>query len=96
MGNSVQGNHTSGINLEANSGNAIVINNIVSDNGIAPAEGRKAYNIYVDDSSISGTTLDDNLYHLSPSYTTQIKWIPSSYTTLAAFVAAHPTQETTG
>jgi len=96
IGNTVQGNHTSGINLEANSFGGVIINNIVSDNGIAPAEGRKAYNIYIDGTSTSGTTLDYNLYYLSPGYSTQIKWDTSGYTSLAAFVAAHPTQEIHG
>ncbi len=95
IGNTVQGNHTSGINLEANSFGGTIINNIISDNGLDPEQGRKAYNIYVDDTSISGTTLDYNLYHISEG-TYQIKWDSTGYASLATFVTALPSQEAHG
>lgn len=38
VGNTVHGNYTSGINLEANSGGATITNNIVSQNGLNPVD----------------------------------------------------------
>ena len=63
VGNTVFGNHTSGINLEAGSSGATIENNIVMDNGLDPEGTRKPGNIYVDDTSVSGTTMDSNLYY---------------------------------
>ena len=61
VSNTVQGNHTAGINLEGSatpgSSGAKVFNNISVDNGIAPITGQKS-NIRVDASSVSGTTMD--------------------------------------
>ena len=99
IGNTVQGNHTSGINLEGSetpgSSGAKVMNNISVDNGIAPITGQKS-NIRVDARSVSGTIIDYNLVYLTSSGTVQIQWKGVSYSTLAAFKAAVPTQEVHG
>jgi parallel beta-helix repeat protein len=96
VGNTIQGNFTSGINLEANSTGATVVNNIVADNGLNPSGGRKPYNIYVDSTSVSGATLDFNLYSLTSPYTRQVNWNGVGYNSLAAFQAAVPGQEIHG
>lgn len=97
VGNTVQGNFTSGINLELNSSGATLMNNIVSDNGLhALEDGRKAYNIYVDGTSYIGTNLDYNLYHLSPGNIMQIKWNGVGYASIAEFKIAIPGQELAG
>ena len=99
ISNTVQGNHTAGINLEGSgapgSSGAKVINNISVDNGIAPITGQKS-NIRVDASSVSGTTIDYNLVYLTGSGTVQIQWNRINYSTLAAFKAAVPGQEVHG
>ena len=99
IGNTVQGNHTAGINLEGSgspgSSGAKVMNNISVDNGIAPITGQKS-NIRVDASSVAGTTIDYNLVYLTNSGTVQIQWNSVSYSTLAAFKAAVPGQEVHG
>ncbi len=98
VGNTVHGNYTSGINLEANSGGATITNNIVSQNGLNPVDpliSRKPGNIYVDDTSVAGTTMDYNLYYLSGG-TVQIDWNDTAYSTLAAFQAVITTQEDHG
>ena len=96
VGNTVQGNHTSGINLEQSSTGATVANNIVAENGKAPIEGRKAGNIYVDFTSITGTNIDYNLYWITSPYVLQISWNGAPYTSLADFKSAVPTQEAHG
>jgi len=88
VGNTFQGNYTSGINLEANSTGSTVVNNIVADNGLNPAGGRKPYNIYVDATSVSGTTIDYNLYYLTSPYTSQVYWNNAGQTSLAAIQLA--------
>ena len=97
--NTVQGNHTAGINLEGSgapaSSGAKIINNISVDNGIAPITGQKS-NIRVDANSIAGTTMDYNLVYLSSSGTVQIQWNSINYATLAAFKTAVPGQEVHG
>lgn len=99
ISNTVQGNHTSGINLEGSatpgSSGAKVFNNISADNGIAPITGQKS-NIRVDASSVPGTTIDYNLVYLTSSGTVQIQWNRINYSTLAAFKAAVPNQEVHG
>jgi len=99
IGNTVQGNHTSGINLEGSaapgSSGAKVMNNISVDNGIAPITGQKS-NIRVDASSVSGTTIDYDLVYLTSAGTVQIQWNGVSYGTLAAFKTAVPGQELHG
>ena len=91
VGNTVQGNVTSGINLEGDaipgSGGAgtTVMNNILVDNGYGrlvgggtlPAEFQG--NIRVDKNSTNGTLLDYNLYFLSAAGT-QINWAGTPYT----------------
>jgi parallel beta-helix repeat protein/VCBS repeat-containing protein len=109
IGNTVQGNVTVGINLEGasspGSGGATVMNNVMVDNGLLRLVGGgtslvgSAGNIRVDAQSLVGTTLDSNLYYLSPAEggTRQIYWGGgSAYTSLAAFQAAQPTQEVHG
>ena len=99
ISNTVQGNHTAGINLEGSaapgSSGAKVFNNISVDNGIAPITGQKS-NIRVDASSVSGTTMDYNLVYLTSSGTVQIQWNRINYSTLAAFKSAVPGQEVHG
>ena len=108
VGNTVQGNVTVGINLEGasspGSGGATVANNVLLDNGLlrevgGGTSGGSAGNIRVDAQSQAGTTLDYNLYDLSPveGGTVQVVWVGAgSYTSLAAFHAAQPTQEIHG
>ncbi len=99
ISNTVQGNHTAGINLEGSgtpaSSGAKVMNNISVDNGIAPITGQKS-NIRVDAKSVTGTIMDYNLVYLSSSGTVQIQWNSINYATLAAFKAAVPGQEVHG
>ena len=94
VGNTVHGNFTSGINLEAGSFGANVQNNIVMDNGLNPPETRKPGNIYIDETSVSGTILDFNLYFTSGA--TQIDWDGVPYSNLAAFKTAVPSREING
>ena len=104
VGNTVQGNVTAGINLEGSvspgSGGATLANNIAVDNGLrlqvggGTASGQPT-NIRVDAQSITGTTLDYDLVDLS-SGTSMIQWNGTTYTSLAAFQAAQPTQEVHG
>ena len=109
IGNTVQGNVTVGINLEGasspGSGGATVMNNVMVDNGLlrlvggGTVSGGNAGNIRVDAQSLVGTTLDYNLYYLSPAQggTAQIYWGGgSAYLSLAAFKTAQPTQEIHG
>ena len=99
IGNTFQGNHTAGINLEGDGapggGGASVLNNISVDNGIDPITGQKS-NIRVDASSIGGTTLDYNLVYLSGASTVQIQWNDINYATLSDFQLAVPGQEVHG
>ena len=108
VGNTVQGNVTVGINIEGaaspGSGGATVANNVMVDNGLLRLVGSgtsagSAGNIRVDAQSQVGTTLDYNLYYLSPANggTVQVIWQGfSSFTSLAAFTTAVPGQETHG
>ena len=103
IGNTVQGNVTAGINLEGiapGSGGATVVNNILVDNGLLLQVGGgtpsgQASNLRVDAQSLSGTTLDYNIFYLN-SGTVQIIWGNTSFGTLAAFKGAVPGQETHG
>jgi parallel beta-helix repeat protein len=99
VGNTVQGNHTAGINFEGNSApassGATIMNNISVDNGINPITGQKS-NIRVDARSVPGTTMDYNLVYLSGAGTSVIQWNGTNYSTLAAFKAAVPGQEVHG
>ncbi len=88
IGNTVQGNFTSGINLEAGSTGATVANNIVSDNGQNPSGGRKSYNIYVDETSVTGTNVDFDLYWMTSPYTHQVNWNGTGYDSLSVFHTA--------
>ncbi len=104
IGNTVVGNVTAGINLEGTalpgSGGGTLINNITVDNGLLREIGGGTTtgnpgNIRVDDMSLVGTTLDYNMVFLN-SGTVQFVWGTTSYTSLAAFQAAEPTQEVHG
>jgi parallel beta-helix repeat protein len=107
IGNTVQGNVTSGINLEGNvypglgSSGARIINNIVVDNGLLLQEGGgyipigKKGNIQVDPLSTNGTILDFNLYYLT-SGGTQLVWANVEYRYIADFNFNFPLQEAYG
>jgi parallel beta-helix repeat protein len=85
VSNSVYKNVTAGINVEGTSSGATLANNISVDNAIN-SPGTSG-NIRVDSSSISGATLDyDEVFLHSPSV--MIVWGSTSYSSLAAFVAA--------
>lgn len=103
IGNTVHGNVTSGINLEATSSGATLANNIAVDNGLqrqvggGTVPGTKPGNIYVDSTSVSGTTMNyDLVYHSTGTGLVQIWWGSNSYTSLAAFKVDHPTMEVNG
>ena len=107
IGNTVQGNVTSGINLEGlsiGSGGAMIMNNIVVDNGWnylagdgTPGKaGGEPGNIRVDSQSIAGTTLDYNLYYLKGVGTKQVVWGNQEYDFLVQFSNANPGQEANG
>jgi parallel beta-helix repeat protein len=85
VSNSVYESATSGINLEGGSTGGRLSNNISVDNGIASPRTRG--NIRVDSASTSGTVIDYDLVKLR-TVDTMIVWGGTSYTTLAAFVAA--------
>jgi parallel beta-helix repeat protein len=96
IGNTAQGNVTSGINLEGSgipgSGGAILMNNIVVDNGYGRLAGGGTLppefqgNIRVDPLSTNGTTLDYNLYYLTSSGT-QLTWAGTPWLSIAEFSA---------
>ena len=96
VGNTVHGNYTSGINLELNSSGSTIVNNIIMDNGINPANGRKPGNVYVDSTSVDETILNYNLYYYSTPSLFQIRWDSVSYSTITNFNLANPTQEVNG
>ena len=54
------------------------MNNIVADNGQMPAAGNP-YNIHVDSSSVTGTTMDYNLYWMTSPYVHQVFWNLTGY-----------------
>ena len=85
VSNSVYESATSGINLEGGSTGGRLSNNISVDNGIASPRTRG--NIRVDSASTSGAMIDYDLVKLR-TVDTMIVWGGTSYTTLAAFVAA--------
>lgn len=97
-GNTVYHNCASGINIEGNSLNFVVKNNIAVDNAVLPAYlgvacNRRAGNIGVWDTSTA--TLDSNLVHLTVGGT-MYAYNGVKYTSLAAFRAAQPGQEAHG
>ncbi|MBK7455206.1 MAG: right-handed parallel beta-helix repeat-containing protein [Anaerolineales bacterium] len=67
IGNTVHGNGTTGINIEGEastgSHHTTLINNISAGNGFTPPAGSFAGNLRVDSASITGTTLDYNLFN---------------------------------
>ncbi len=98
IGNTVQGNVTSGINLEgtANPGSGgagtTIMNNIVVDNGYGRLVGggtldplvQPPGNIRVDKFSTNGTILNYNLYFLT-SGGTQVNWAGNLWSSVADF-----------
>jgi parallel beta-helix repeat protein len=82
IGNSVYGNVSAGINVEAGSTGTTVADNISVDNGITSP--RTHSDIRVERGSTDGTTLDDDLVHLSAPATVII-WDSTPYKTLTAF-----------
>jgi len=98
IGNTVQGNGTTGINFEGSttgSHHATVINNITVSNGFTPPSGSFGGNLRVDSSSVTGTTLDYNIYNIDDA-SVQIIWDNTNYTSLAAFHTPEPSQEVHG
>ena len=101
VGNTVHGNVTAGINLEGSSGAATLANNIAIDNGLrmqvggGTASGQPT-NIRVDATSIAGTTMDYDLIYETDGTSQTIQWNGTSYTSLAAFQTAVPTQDVHG
>jgi parallel beta-helix repeat protein len=84
VSNTVYRNVTAGINAEGSSTGTTIANNISVDNGIASPRTRG--NIRVDSNSISGTTIDYDLIHLTTP-DIMVVWGATSYTSLAAFRA---------
>ena len=86
VANTVYRNVTSGINVEGGSTGAMIRNNISVDNGIDSPRTRS--NIRVDSASISGTTMNDDLVHLTAPNQVLLIWNSTSYSSLASFQAA--------
>jgi parallel beta-helix repeat protein len=104
IGNTVQGNVTTGINFEGTSspgsGGATVINNIMVDNGLRKLVGGgtsagQPSNIRFDSTSLVGDTFDYNIYYLTGSGTV-VQWNGTNYSSLTTFKAAVPAQEVHG
>ena len=100
VGNTVYGNVTSGINFAGTSNGATVANNIMADNGLLQEVGGgtvvgQSGNLRFDATSLVGSTLDYNIYHLS-SGSVQIGWGATGYATLAAFQTGVSGQEVNG
>jgi parallel beta-helix repeat protein len=92
VGNTVQGNATSGINLEGNdasnnSSGASIQNNLSVSNGINPPANHFPGNFRIDTVSITGTTLNYNLVYQS-TVLVEYTWGSTDYTTLSAFQSA--------
>ena len=90
VSNTVHDNVTAGINLEGASGTAassrgVLRNNISVNNGVASSTTRG--NVRVDAKSTPGTTINNDLLHLSAAGTL-LTWGTTQYATLAAFRAA--------
>jgi parallel beta-helix repeat protein len=93
IANSVYDNVTAGINVEGSATGTVVANNISMNNGINSP--RSKGNLRVDSTSMTGTTIDYDLVHLTSSGA-MIVWGSTSYSSLAAFRAAVPGQEAHG
>jgi parallel beta-helix repeat protein len=93
IANTVYRNVTAGINVEGGSTGATIRNNISVDNGIASPRTRS--NIRVDGASTSGTTMNDDLVHLTTANEVLLIWGSTRYYSLAAFKSA-TNQETRG
>jgi parallel beta-helix repeat protein len=92
ISNSVYRNVTAGINAEGGSTGTMIANNISVDNGINSP--RTHSDIRVDAASVSGTTMDYDLVHLTTPDVVLI-WNSVNYRSLAAFQTATG-QETHG
>jgi parallel beta-helix repeat protein len=86
VANTVYRNVTAGINVEGGSTGTTIRNNISVDNGIASPRTRS--NIRVDGASISGTTMDYDLVHLTRANEVLLIWNSKSYYTLESFRTA--------
>jgi parallel beta-helix repeat protein len=86
VANTVYRNVTAGINVEGRSPGATIRNNISVDNGIASPRTRS--NIRVDSGSVSGTTMNDDLVHLTKANEVLLIWGSTSYYTLRSFQTA--------
>ena len=86
-GNTIHGNYAAGLNVEISSGAAIQ-NNILADNGWSPTSPANPYDLLVDSTSYTATTVDYNLYYLTSPHTDLIDWNSSPYTSLADFKTA--------
>ncbi len=99
IGNTVQGNGTTGINFEGGTGKgsfgATVANNIISQNGttLRPVPG--AATCASTRNPSAGATTDYNLFYRTDA-TVQIIWNNQNYTSLAAFKTAVAGQEVHG
>ncbi len=95
VGNTVYKNTTSGINVEGGSSGTTIRDNISQDNALSNTFGQKG-NIRVDATSVPGSSMDSDLLYLSAAGGKMVQWNGTSYSTLAAFRAAVPQQETHG
>ena len=94
VSNTVVGNGTPGINVEGTSTSTTLRDNIAVDNAVA-STGTHG-DIRVDEQSVTGTTIDRDLVFQTDSARTIIEWARADYTSLSAFRAAQPGQETRG
>jgi parallel beta-helix repeat protein len=85
IANSVYKNVTAGINVEGSSTGATLANNIAVDNGINSP--RTQGDIRVESGSTSGTTMNNDLVHLTSSGVLLI-WNSVNYTSLSSFKSA--------
>jgi len=93
VSNTVVGNMTAGINVEGDSIDTTLANNISVDNALTNTFGQKG-NICVDMTSVSGTTVDYDIVFLgSPG--TVVKWNGTAYRSIVD-LAAETGQESHG
>ena len=93
IGNTVYRNTTSGINIEGTATGSLIANNVAVDNGINSP--RREGNIYVEASSIGGTTADYNLIHLSVQGIVYA-WDGQTFASIDDLRAAYPNVEVNG
>ncbi len=95
VSNTVYKNTTSGINVEGGSAGATIRDNISQDNALSNTFGQKG-DIRVDATSVSGSSMNYDLFYLSAPGGKIVQWNGTNYSSLAAFRAAVPQQETHG